>query len=121
MTKNLLFKYKNNRKCDVFTSPKKKRTPFSGGDILTVYKHRLKEDGCVICGYNEHMCALDFHHLHREKGSEISTLRTIEEVRTELTNFPIVVLCARCHREVGAGIHNEDALFDMRLIVGTPD
>ena len=57
---------------------------------------------CVLCGYNRHNVALDFHHLDKSiKTYSISNKirsRSWEEIKRELDKC--VLLCANCHREV---------------------
>jgi transposase-like protein len=59
---------------------------------------------CVVCGYNEHPAALQFHHLDRATksftvcdGGTRSMARMREEARK------CVLLCANCHAQVEAG------------------
>jgi hypothetical protein len=66
-----------------------------------------KGGGCQICGYNDCLAALDFHHLDRAtKEFEISTgiKKKWEVVVLELDKC--VLLCANHHREVEAGYIN---------------
>lgn len=61
---------------------------------------------CVICGYNKYTGALDLHHLDpKSKSFGIAAkgyTRSWEAVQKEADKC--VLLCANCHREVGAGI-----------------
>ena len=57
--------------------------------------------GCVKCGYNEHHCALDFHHNDETtKSFALSAaqrkLYGMAKVKTEVAKCS--VLCANCHR-----------------------
>lgn len=59
---------------------------------------------CVICGYNRCPAALDFHHIDRRaKRFNISARQSWKSIVKELAQC--VLLCANCHREVGAGWH----------------
>ena len=55
---------------------------------------------CIECGYNNHICALDFHHRDPDKKDfAISSIRSrvlSDEVKKELDKCDI--LCAICHR-----------------------
>jgi 5-methylcytosine-specific restriction endonuclease McrA len=61
---------------------------------------------CVICGYDKHVGALQFHHLDPDKKdfgiSESGNTRTWNVIKEELDKC--VMLCANCHTEVHAGI-----------------
>jgi hypothetical protein len=65
-------------------------------DFITAYK---TERCCSICGYNNHACALDFHHIHG-KAKNISVLckesHSIERIKEEIDKC--IILCANCHR-----------------------
>ena len=72
-------------------------------------KRRLvKEAGgkCRLCGYNEHIAALQFHHL--DPSSQAFGLsmrgftRSFDEMRAEAEKC--VLLCANCHAAVEAGL-----------------
>jgi len=59
-----------------------------------------------ICGYNRHVAALHFHHLDPStKAFSIAhegVTRAIDTMRQEVKKC--VLLCARCHAEVEAGV-----------------
>ena len=61
---------------------------------------------CSICGYDNCIQALDFHHIKDdEKDFGISAkgyTRSWDSVRKELDKC--ILLCANCHREVHEGI-----------------
>lgn len=61
---------------------------------------------CQICGYDKCEGALELHHLHQEKKSfgigDKGYTRSWDKVKTELDKC--ILLCANCHREIGAGI-----------------
>ncbi len=63
---------------------------------------------CVRCGFDEHVCALQFHHLDpAAKDFEIGgrgLTRAIERLRAEARKC--VLLCANCHAAVEAGVAN---------------
>jgi len=58
---------------------------------------------CKICGFNDYISALEFHHLNPEhKEFTISKYYNLEEAKKELSKCLLV--CANCHR----GIHNNE-------------
>jgi transposase len=61
---------------------------------------------CVVCGYDRHPAALQFHHLDpatKEFGlSSRGVARSLEKARSEARKC--VLLCATCHAEVEAGV-----------------
>ena len=64
--------------------------------------HRLKINGCAICGYNKCPNALEFHHVNSEDKKfhlVASNLQRTEESLIEEIN-KCVLLCANCHREI---------------------
>jgi hypothetical protein len=60
---------------------------------------------CVLCGYDRHIGALEFHHLdpaQKKFGLSMGGLaRSLERARAEARKC--VLLCANCHAEVEAG------------------
>ena len=62
---------------------------------------------CQICGYDKCVAALEFHHRDpTKKDFAISRFNgtKIEKLKPELDKCAL--LCANCHRETHAGIHN---------------
>ena len=61
---------------------------------------------CQICDYNRYKGALELHHINKSEKSfgigDKGYTRSWEKVKAELDKC--VLLCANCHREVGAGI-----------------
>ena len=61
---------------------------------------------CILCGYDKCQEALDFHHVDPDtktygiasKGYTRSWVSVQEELQK------CVLICANCHREIGAGI-----------------
>ena len=75
-------------------------------EILTEVFGRIE---CKICKYDRCKQAIDCHHLDsNDKDFEPAKMRSSylneEKIRLELKKC--VLLCATCHREVHAGIHN---------------
>jgi len=64
--------------------------------------------------------ALDFHHLFGKKGSSISKLATVPRVKIEIGRYPVVVLCANCHRELHNGFLDENSLISRRIKLNKP-
>lgn len=66
---------------------------------LEEYKRQL---ACEKCGYNEYMCALDFHHIDDTKEINISDVCrhgwSFQRLLTEIQKCQ--VLCANCHRVI---------------------
>ena len=65
---------------------------------------KLKEGGCILCGYNKCNSSLVFHHLNRStKEFTIGQFkRGIKAITKEAKKC--VILCRNCHGEVHAGI-----------------
>jgi GH18 family chitinase len=61
---------------------------------------------CLICSYNRFQGALELHHVDSKKKEfaigDKGYTRSWEKVKAELDKC--VLLCANCHREVGAGV-----------------
>ena len=71
--------------------------------------HRLKRKNyilkykenkqCVLCGYNEYIEILQFHHFQGKKESNISTLQgkgaPISKIQEEINKC--ILLCPNCH------------------------
>ena len=76
----------------------------------------LKEDlvkrfggGCLLCGYNKCLAALEFHHINpHEKSFNISSKDYFWQIERELEK--VVLLCANCHREVTVGMIDHSTL-----------
>lgn len=74
----------------------------------TIKRQLVGEAGgkCLLCGFDEHPAALQFHHLDRSQKefqlSQRGFTRCIEKARAEAAKC--VLLCANCHAlvEVGA-------------------
>lgn len=65
--------------------------------------HRLKINGCAICGYSKCDAALEFHHTNPEDKKFQVTARTTgyKKIVEELNKC--ILLCANCHREIHWG------------------
>ena len=81
--------------------------------VLAVAKRRrrvkelaiqLKGGKCQICGYCKYQGALDLHHAYGKKSFGIGDkgyTRSWAKIREEISKC--VLVCANCHREIGAG------------------
>jgi hypothetical protein len=68
------------------------------------YYNKWKEQGCVRCGYNACIDAIDAHHPDpNSKSHSPSEIRTIGEMKRELAKC--IPLCKNCHTELHA--HND--------------
>lgn len=66
---------------------------------------QYKGGKCQICGYNKYVGALDLHHIKGQKSFSIGDkgyTRSWERTKQELDKC--ILVCANCHRELGAGI-----------------
>ena len=70
--------------------------------------------GCVCCGYNRCISALEFHHLNPKNksfGLDVTKIGQINYDSFKKEAEKCVILCSNCHRKVHAGIINlEDYL-----------
>lgn len=58
----------------------------------------LKAGGCVLCGYNKCIAALDLHHVDPSvKENKISQIKNKKDRDREAAKC--IVLCSNCHRE----------------------
>jgi transposase len=82
-------------------------------DAVVRRRRRVKEilvaeagGGCVLCGYDRCMAALEFHHLDptaKQFGvAQGGMARSIERLRAEVRKC--VLLCSNCHVEVESGM-----------------
>lgn len=70
-----------------------------------------KGDRCVLCGYDKTLVALTFHHGDNKEfgiGAKGYT-RSWAKVKAELEKC--ILVCANCHAEIHAGLHDLAALF----------
>lgn len=60
---------------------------------------------CVLCGYDRHQAALEFHHVRPEEKrfsiAQAGVTRSLDRARAEAAKC--VLLCANCHAEVECG------------------
>jgi len=72
--------------------------------------------GECFCGYNKCDKVLEFHHLNPgEKDFNLSLRghsRSWERVKEEL--IKCIMVCANCHREIHAGLHDETFLLTIQ-------
>lgn len=69
-------------------------------NVINGWFIRYKRDlgGCVSCGYNKCLAALDFHHT-RDKEKSPSGMKNCSKAVGMLELNKCVLLCANCHRE----------------------
>jgi hypothetical protein len=67
---------------------------------------------CALCGFDEHLAALQFHHVDPSDKSfhlaEGGMTRGIAKSRAEVKKC--VLLCANCHAQVEAGAKSVSAM-----------
>ena len=82
-------------------------------EVLKLKAIKYKGGKCCICGYNNCVNALEFHHMDpNEKDFGIASdgyTRSWENVKEELDKC--VLLCANHHREVHAGLIDKSLLL----------
>ena len=81
-------------------------------DAVTRKRYKLKEKAveylggkCIVCGYNNCLAALEFHHPDKNKEFGIAHkgyTRSWEKVKAELDKC--VLVCSNHHKEIEAGI-----------------
>jgi 5-methylcytosine-specific restriction endonuclease McrA len=61
---------------------------------------------CVVCGYDRHLGALQFHHVDPSEKqfalAAVGTALSLARARAEVAKC--VLLCANCHAEVEGGL-----------------
>lgn len=71
-----------------------------------------KGSRCIICGYDNYIGALEFHHLDpKQKEFGISTkgyTRGMETIKRELDKC--ILVCSNCHKEIHAGLIKLDEI-----------
>lgn len=72
---------------------------------------------CKLCGYNKCAEALDFHHIsEHNKEANVSRLanesNSLERIQEEISKC--IVVCARCHREIHAGMAEQADAGDLK-------
>lgn len=80
--------------------------------------------GCWVCGYDDCIQALDFHHMNPEQKSFQLSSREMQYSWDRIWNEAqkCCLLCCRCHREFHAGLPVEiDTIYNKRWeeILGT--
>lgn len=72
----------------------------------TALANKVKEQGCIVCGYNRCLNAIDLHHVDAStKSFEVSKSKgfiSAAKFTEELSKC--VALCSNCHREFHAGM-----------------
>jgi hypothetical protein len=83
--------------------------------------NEIKKQGCIICGYNKCMSALDWHHInpsnkHKDISSSMITRRSMSRVLDEIAKC--VLLCANCHRELHSDPQQGDVAKTLSSLLG---
>lgn len=60
---------------------------------------------CAICAYDRCASAMDFHHVEMWLKDFTISAKMTSWKRIEAELKKVVLLCARCHREVHDGLH----------------
>jgi hypothetical protein len=79
--------------------------------LVREYRDLLKKGGCVLCGYDTCTSALHFHHIGDAKTKGISKCTTVSQIKREILNSSLVILCANCHFEAHSGLIKEHDLI----------
>ena len=68
---------------------------------LSIIIKKIKETGCMVCGYNKTYSGLHFHHMG-SKGETVARLArgSMLGFLKEFLEHDIVLICANCHAEV---------------------
>ena len=68
---------------------------------LLVNEHGGK---CIRCGFNEHVCALEFHHRDpsQKEGKIIGSTASLDRQRAEALKCDL--LCSNCHKIIHYGL-----------------
>ena len=59
---------------------------------------KAKDNGCVFCGYNRCLAALDFHHVQLRTNKRRMINLTPAGIKEEIK--VCILVCANCHREL---------------------
>lgn len=75
-----------------------------------IFLVEYKGGKCEICGYDECVWALDFHHLEKEEKkfslSRSGNTRSLEKDKKEVDKC--ILVCANCHREIHYNNYNNN-------------
>jgi hypothetical protein len=112
-------RYQKNRGRYLKSPDKNKRDVKKYQAMLKAYVNKLKENGCVICGYKRCLSALEFHHTDPQfKEKAISTCTGLRQLKAEASKS--IVVCANCHREIHAGLIDGETRRGIRKRNPTP-
>ena len=72
---------------------------------------------CCLCGYNNCISALEFHHIDpNSKSYGIASNGTCHNIQKDLEEIKkCVLVCANCHREIHEGYYDEKILWDKQI------
>lgn len=99
-TPNGTRKYKPScKKCAALTSRER---------LNAIIKEHFGFIGCSICGYNNCLEAIEFHHVNpKEKEFRLSEMASRKKEIIQLEMSKGILVCANCHREIHYGLHPE--------------
>ncbi len=86
-----------------YNKPKAAKYRYVAAENVKEFREHFKQKGCGVCDYKKCLSALEFHHVNG-KGASITSLRSIRQIEKEFEEYPVVILCANCHREVHYGL-----------------
>jgi len=103
-------KYRDRREALIKAVTKRRRK-------IKVMAIEYKGNKCQICGYSKYPGALELHHINKSDKSfgigDKGYTRSWEKVKQELDKC--ILLCANCHREVGAGVEKLPDIISVTL------
>jgi hypothetical protein len=111
----LKYFYKRTKRGDLSGYCKKCNTVVKVAQNRKVKRLAVEYKGgkCIICGYSKDMCGFDFHHLDpskKERKIAGSKNSSFEKIKPELDKC--ILVCAVCHREIHAGLHEKYKIID---------
>ena len=70
--------------------------------IRQILMHKLKINGCAICGYDKCVAALHFHHVNPSDKNFCLCVHTMYYSNDRIVNEinKCILLCANCHAEI---------------------
>lgn len=96
-------KRKRRIKWEKIYTKRKRQRKLNERIAIKEYINSFKITGCMVCGYNKCLSAIEFHHRNpQKKVKAISQCSSFSQVDKELPKC--IALCANCHREVHAEI-----------------
>jgi len=72
---------------------------------IKIYGH----DQCHICGYNDCIASLTFHHLDPTRKDGLIKEVSIDKLKAEISKC--ILVCFNCHQEIHGGLHSSILLL----------